>query len=155
MLLDNIGMISGSLMVITEEFGEWDDSKRRIDNTGIAMTRLSDSTYKMRIVIHDKLDERSRYSVLCHELAHIYLGHVGTDKDNQWPCLINLTHSTIEIEAEVVSYIVTLQVGLKSPSDSYLFFTSSRWWCTGIRQRWIDFKSCRKIGRNREACPAS
>jgi len=31
MLLDNIRVISGSLMVITEEFGEWDDSKRRID----------------------------------------------------------------------------------------------------------------------------
>lgn len=31
MLLDNIGVISGNLMVITEEFGEWDDSKRRID----------------------------------------------------------------------------------------------------------------------------
>jgi len=31
MLLDNIAMISENLMVITEEFGEWDDSKRRID----------------------------------------------------------------------------------------------------------------------------
>ena len=89
-------------------------------NAGIATTRLSDSTYKMRIVIHDKLDDRSRYSVICHELAHIYLGHLGTDKDNWWPCRINLTHSTVEIEAEAVSYIVTLRVGLKSPSDSFL-----------------------------------
>jgi len=89
-------------------------------NAGVATTRLSDSNYKMRIVIHDKLDDRSRYSVLCHELAHIYLGHLGTDKDNWWPCRINLTHSTVEIEAEAVSYIVTLRVGLKSQSDSYL-----------------------------------
>ena len=89
-------------------------------NAGIATTRLSDSSYKMRIVIHDKLDDSSRYSVLCHELAHIYLGHLGTDKDNWWPCRINLTHSTVEIEAEAVSYIVTLRVGLKSRSDSYL-----------------------------------
>jgi len=89
-------------------------------NAGVATTRLSDSRYKMRIVIHNKLDEGSRYSVLCHELAHIYLGHLGTDKDNWWPCRINLTHSTVEIEAEAVSYIVTLRAGLKSPSDSYL-----------------------------------
>jgi len=89
-------------------------------NAGVATTRLSDSKYKMRIVIHDKLDDRSRYSVLCHELAHIYLGHLGTDKDNWWPCRINLSHSTVEVEAEAVSYIVTLRVGLMSPSDSYL-----------------------------------
>jgi len=89
-------------------------------HAGLATTRLSDSNYKMRIVIHGKLDDRSRYSVLCHELAHIYLGHLGTDKDNWWPCRINLTHSTVEIEAEAVSYIVTLRVGLKSRSDSYL-----------------------------------
>jgi len=31
MLLHNIGVISENLMVITEEFGEWDDCKRRID----------------------------------------------------------------------------------------------------------------------------
>ncbi len=89
-------------------------------HAGLATTRLSDSDYKMRIVIHDHLDKRSRYSVLCHELAHIYLGHLGTDKDNWWPCRINLTHSTVEIEAEAVSYIVSTRVGLKSPSDSYL-----------------------------------
>lgn len=89
-------------------------------HAGLATTRLSDSNYKMRIVIHGNLDGRSRYSVLCHELSHIYLGHLGTDKDNWWPCRINLTHATVEIEAEAVSYIVTLRVGLKSPSDSYL-----------------------------------
>jgi hypothetical protein len=28
------------------------------------------------------------YGTLCHELAHIYLGHSGTDRDHWWPSRI-------------------------------------------------------------------
>jgi len=89
-------------------------------NAGFATTRLQDKKYKMRIVIHDRLDDMSQYSVLCHELAHIYLGHLGTDKDNWWPYRINLNHKTVEIEAESVSYIVGIRASLLPPSAGYL-----------------------------------
>jgi hypothetical protein len=74
----------------------------------------------MRIVIHELLDEKSRYAIICHELAHIYLGHLGTDMDNWWPCRLNLTNRTVEIEAESVAYIVTQRAGLLSSSACYL-----------------------------------
>lgn len=74
----------------------------------------------MRIAIHDALDARSRYAILCHELAHIYLGHLGSDRDNWWPCRLNLTHRSVEIEAEAVAYIVTIRAGLLASSAEYL-----------------------------------
>jgi hypothetical protein len=30
------------------------------------------------------LGEPSKYGTLCHELAHIYLGHLGADRDHWW-----------------------------------------------------------------------
>jgi hypothetical protein len=87
---------------------------------GFATTRLRDDSHKMRIVVHSGLDDKSRYSVLCHELAHIYLGHLGTDKDIWWPCRTNLTHQTVEIEAESVSAIVCTRAGLTTTAPAYL-----------------------------------
>ena len=87
---------------------------------GFATTRLRDGSHKMRIVVHSGLDDKSRYSVLCHELAHIYLGHLGTDKDIWWPCRTNLTHQTVEIEAESVSAIVCTRAGLTTTAAAYL-----------------------------------
>jgi hypothetical protein len=87
---------------------------------GFATTRLRDSRYKMRIVIHSGLDARSCYAVLCHELAHVYLGHLGSDHDNWWPYRMNLTHDTVEIEAEAVAFIVCTRAGLTTSSDAYV-----------------------------------
>ncbi len=87
---------------------------------GFATSEVHNPGYKMRIVIRKELDTKSCYNVMCHELAHIYLGHLGTDKDNWWPCRINLTHRAVEIEAEAVSYIVGIRLGLLPPSAAYL-----------------------------------
>lgn len=91
-----------------------------LTNAGFATTRMQDWKYKMRIVVHENYDDKSRYSILCHELAHIYLGHLGSDKDNWWPYRINLHHRTVEIEAEAVSYIVGIRAGLLPSSAGYL-----------------------------------
>lgn len=89
-------------------------------NAGFAMLSSRPPEWKMRIAIHDKLDEPSRFGVLCHELAHIYLGHLGADKDGWWPCRQNLSLHTVEIEAEAVAFIVTSRFGLSGASDRYL-----------------------------------
>lgn len=73
-----------------------------------------------RIVVHDELDDPSAYRVLCHELAHILLGHLGRSTERHWPCRVNLSHSTVEIEAEAVSYIVCQRCGLESAAAQYL-----------------------------------
>jgi hypothetical protein len=74
----------------------------------------------MRVALHEELDEPSRYGVLCHELAHIYLGHLGGDRDNWWPSRAGVDRRTAEIEAETVAYITTQQLGLSGSSVAYV-----------------------------------
>jgi len=89
-------------------------------SAGFATLALGQGEAKMRIVIHKELDDASRYGVLCHELAHIYLGHLGGDKDGWWPSRGNLSLRAIEIEAEAVAYIVTRRAGLSGASPRYI-----------------------------------
>lgn len=87
---------------------------------GFAKRGDAPAGWKQRIVIHDKLDEASQFGVLCHELAHILLGHLGTDYDAWWPSRVGLDHATVEIEAEAVSHIVASREGLVGSSAAYL-----------------------------------
>jgi hypothetical protein len=89
-------------------------------NSGLAAVSRGDAHWKMRIALHEELDDPSRFGVLCHELAHIYLGHLGAEADNWWPSRIGLDHHTIEIEAETAAYIVTQQLGLTGSSVPYV-----------------------------------
>ena len=74
----------------------------------------------MRIAIHEALTDQSKFSVLVHEMAQIFLGHLVNDPDDWWPCRINLSRNTVEIEAESVSYIVCNRLGIKTSAPSYL-----------------------------------
>ncbi len=76
--------------------------------------------WKMRITIHDNLDEPSQFGVLMHEMAHVLLGHLGTDYDHWWPGRFNVDTTSQEIEAEAVAHIVTERFGLKGSSAAYL-----------------------------------
>lgn len=87
---------------------------------GFATRHLTSGDWKMRIAVHDGLDAPSRFGVLCHELAHVLLGHLGSDYDGWWPARSNLSHQTVEIEAEAVAHIVTTRFGLAGHSADYL-----------------------------------
>ena len=87
---------------------------------GFATIARGTGDWKMRIVVHQKLDGPSRFGVLCHEFAHIFLGHLGTDQDNWWPCRVNLEKAAIEVEAEAVAFIVISHLGLKGSSAAYV-----------------------------------
>ena len=76
--------------------------------------------WKMRITIHDRLDETSQFGVLVHELAHVLLGHLGTDYDHWWPGRFNVDTTSAEIEAETVAHIVAARFGLQGSSAAYL-----------------------------------
>lgn len=89
-------------------------------NAGFATISVGQGGMKMRIGLHDKLDEPSRYGVLLHELAHIYLGHLGSDKDGWWPSRGNLARRAMEVEAEAVAYIVSRRAGLQGASPHYV-----------------------------------
>lgn len=87
---------------------------------GFATTKVSNSKFKMRIVVNERYSIEQRFSVLCHEIAHILLGHLGGDKDGWWPTRINLSHRSVEIEAESVAFIVCNRAGLHSTAENYL-----------------------------------
>ena len=87
---------------------------------GFATLARASAGAKMRVVIHDQLDAPSRFGVLCHELAHILLGHLGSDWDRWWPARANLGTKPMEIEAEAVAFIVTQRFGLKGSSAEYV-----------------------------------
>ncbi|PPD34020.1 MAG: hypothetical protein CTY19_05800 [Methylomonas sp.] len=91
-----------------------------LSNSGFATHAKRGSEWKMRIVIHNGIDEPSRFGVLCHELAHIFLGHLGGDQDLWWPSRFNLDHHSMEIEAEATAFIVTQQLGLCGSSPAYV-----------------------------------
>jgi hypothetical protein len=46
----------------------------------------------------------------CHELGHLYCGHVGTHDDRRWPDRRRLSEETVETEAESVAYLVCLRM---------------------------------------------
>jgi hypothetical protein len=87
---------------------------------GFATTRVRSADWKMRIGLREELGAASAYQVLCHELAHIYLGHVGADRDVGWPYRTNLTEAVTEIEAESVAYVVCRRAGVETRSAEYL-----------------------------------
>jgi hypothetical protein len=48
--------------------------------------------------------KKSQFGTLCHELAHIYLGHLGTDREHWWPSRTDLDVRAVEIEAESTAF---------------------------------------------------
>jgi hypothetical protein len=89
-------------------------------NAGFATLAHSTGEWKMRIAIHSQLDEPSQYGTLCHELAHIYLGHLGSDRDHWWQSRTDLDSRAVEIEAESTAFIVTTRLGLAGSSAAYV-----------------------------------
>jgi hypothetical protein len=91
-----------------------------VARAGFATSRALEAGWKMRVGVRDDLDDAGAYAVLCHELAHIYLGHVGADRDGWWPFRMNLSEAVAEIEAESVAHIVCQRAGLHTNSAEYL-----------------------------------
>lgn len=61
-----------------------------------------------------------QFTTLAHELAHLFLGHLGPNKSLNIPKRRVMTHAEVEIEAESVAYLVCERNGVKTVSDTYL-----------------------------------
>jgi len=62
----------------------------------------------------------TRFVTVAHELAHLYLGHLGADAGRRVPNRRDTPHALMEVEAEMVAYLVAMRNGLKPRSESYL-----------------------------------
>lgn len=62
----------------------------------------------------------TRFVTAAHELAHLYLGHLGIDNGRRVPDRRDIPHELMEVEAEMAAYLVAMRNGLKPRSESYL-----------------------------------
>ena len=85
-------------------------------------------TKKLEIYLREGTDERQHFSTLCHELAHIFLGHTGHKvliTENR-KTRLNLPERTAlslkqeELEAETVNFLICKKLGLEAKSMEYL-----------------------------------
>jgi hypothetical protein len=65
-------------------------------------------------------DPNTQFATIAHELAHIYLGHLGKDQYLKIPKRSRSTHELAELEAESVSYLVCERNGVHSKAEAYL-----------------------------------
>ncbi len=75
---------------------------------------------KYDLLVNSAHPREVQYATLAHELGHLYLGHLGSPNKNWWPDRGKLDFSSREFEAESVSYLVCLRLGLDTPSEKYL-----------------------------------
>jgi len=73
-----------------------------------------------RIRVNNKHDPNVQFVTLIHELAHLYLGHLGPDKYLKIGERYSLTTEQAELEAESVAYLVCKRYGVESYSETYL-----------------------------------
>lgn len=76
------------------------------------------SSYKMDV--NKNHDPNVQFSTLAHELAHLFLGHLGRDAYLHIPERPTQTHEQRELEAESTAFIVCARNGVECKSQSYL-----------------------------------
>lgn len=74
--------------------------------------------YKMKINGNHTPDVR--FVTIAHELAHLFLGHLGEDKKWGIKERLRCTLTQRELEAESVAYLVAKRNGVHSRSETYL-----------------------------------
>lgn len=95
-----------------------DSKARSIQVThGPAEAKLA-STYKMRL--NRNHPPATQFVTIAHELAHLYLSHLGSDRNLKISPRSTPPHAQREIEAESVAYILAIRNGVASKSESYL-----------------------------------
>lgn len=60
------------------------------------------------------------FVTVAHELAHLYLGHLGADPGRRVPDRRDVSKPLKEVEAEMAAYLVAMRNGLEPRSESYL-----------------------------------
>ena len=64
----------------------------------------------------------TRFVTVAHELAHLFLGHLGADRGRRVPDRSQTHHALREVEAEMTACIVASRNGLKPKSESFLTY---------------------------------
>jgi hypothetical protein len=106
-LAGNIGKAENSMEVI-----------RQIPKIKEAKDTKEKPHYRIRI--NKTHAPNVRFATLIHELAHLFLGHLGYDAYLKIPGRNNIPHELRELEAESVCFIVCRRNGVEPDSYRYL-----------------------------------
>ena len=79
-----------------------------------------DDVSQYRMTVNQNHNSAVQFSTIAHELAHLFLGHLGRDAKLGIPKRGRLDHATEELEAECVAFIVCERNEVDSDSRSYL-----------------------------------
>lgn len=86
---------------------------------------ISRKSIGFEIVINSNMDEGVNFSTLIHELGHLFLGHLGSEENENYPLRPNIKKTVEEIEAESIAYLVLMRFGLENKAAEYLAFYNS------------------------------
>lgn len=73
-----------------------------------------------QLAYNDNHPPPTQFMTVAHELAHLYLGHLGSDHGRRVPDRKTTDHKLREVEAEMTAYLVGKRNGLELKSESYL-----------------------------------
>lgn len=73
-----------------------------------------------RMAVNKNHNPNVQFSTLAHELAHLFLGHLGRDVCLRIPDRSGLKHEQCELEAESTAFLVCARNGVECKSQSYL-----------------------------------
>lgn len=108
---------------------------------GRALRMGKEKKPKIFIELNKSHEIKEQFATLCHEIAHIYLGHFGGDPDGKWPSRIGLNRSQRELEAEAVAYIVCRRRNLITLSADYL----ANYWVKPVNKENVSVDMIMKI----------
>ncbi len=121
--IDNMALVRYAKLLLKKSiaWNELDAGDRQAGSIRVVKrpTQPSEpSSYKMEV--NKNHDPNVQFSTLTHELAHLFLGHLGLDKYLGIPERTSRTHEQRELEAESTAYIVCARNGVACKSQSYL-----------------------------------
>lgn len=73
-----------------------------------------------RLAVNRNHKKPTQFTTVAHELAHLFLGHLGADPKRRVKDRSHCDHAQREVEAESAAYLVARRAGIDPRSASYL-----------------------------------
>lgn len=124
---------------ITSHFAHLKISAKEVkmpDIQGGSIERKSNGA-GFQIIINSNHEPAVKLSTIVHELAHLLLGHLGSNIDEKYPDRVKTSTKIKEIEAESVAYLVLKRLNLDNNAHEYLAFYNAN--TADLRRVSVDF----------------